>query len=55
MAAGLRCHPSPIQRSYARRTALCCPAGNGFASWRSLLSALGDRVAEELDSASLYT
>lgn len=29
-------------------------AGSGFASWRSLLSALGDRVADELDSANLY-
>lgn len=32
----------------------CCGAGSGFASWRSLLSALGDRVADELDAANLY-
>jgi hypothetical protein len=29
-------------------------AGSGFASWRSLLSALGDRVMDELDSAAIY-
>lgn len=33
---------------------LCLWAGSGFASWRSLLSALGDRIVDELDSASLY-
>ncbi|PRW58104.1 PAB-dependent poly(A)-specific ribonuclease subunit 3 [Chlorella sorokiniana] len=34
---------------------LAASEGSGFASWRSLLSALGDRIVDELDSASLYS
>ena len=34
--------------------ASCLGAGSGFASWRQLLGALGDRPLEELDSTSLY-
>ncbi|KAI3433530.1 hypothetical protein D9Q98_003340 [Chlorella vulgaris] len=34
---------------------LASAEGSGFASWRSLLSALGDRVVEELDTAAQYS
>lgn len=34
---------------------LASAEGSGFASWRSLVSALGDRLVDELDSAALYS